>query len=165
MRLAADHSMEFRENAVPCKRKGVHFMITKKASGFYVGVVAALLCVASAVMYGTKVSKMQYKEPIFNSTVCVLLAAAAVIGLAMLLINKLAGFAPVILCAGSGIGLLMAARKIIWPIADTIYGIEPFAQINELLLCVGLMAASFVVSEIALYLKKTKTVTAKTTAA
>lgn len=132
---------------------------TKKAAGFYVGFLAALLCIASAVMYGTKVSKMQYKETIFNSNVCIFLGAAAGVAILMLLINKLAAYAPVILCAASGISLLMAARLVIWPIADTIYGIEPFAQINDLILCLGLMAGSFVFSEVALYLKKTKTVT------
>lgn len=131
---------------------------TKKAAGFYVGILAALLCIVSAVMYGTKVSKMQYKEPIFSSNVCLILGVAAGIAIVMLLINKLAGYAPVLLCAASGISFLMAVRLIIWPIADTIYGIEPFGQINDLFLCVGLMVGSFVISEIALYMKKTKEV-------
>lgn len=131
-------------------------MTTKKAAGFYVGILASLLCIISAVMYQTQVSKMQYKEPIFNSNVTILLVAAGVIAIALLLVNKLAGFAPVVLCAGSGIAFLMAVRLIIWPIADTIYGIEPFGQINTLITCVALMVLSFLVAEVSLYLRKTK---------
>lgn len=130
----------------------------KKAAGFYVGIVAALLCIASAVMYGMKFSSITYKEKIYDSNVCLLLGITAGVAIVMLLINKLAGFAPVVLCAGSGIAFLMYVHLIIWPVADTIYGIEPFQHMDELITCAVLLVLSFVFSEISLYMKKTKEV-------
>lgn len=128
----------------------------KKALGFYVGIIAAALCIASAVMYGTKFSSITYKEKIYDSNVCLLLGVTAGVAIVMLLINKIAAYAPVVLCAGSGIACLMFIRLMIWPISDTIYGIEPFQHMDELITCAVLLVLSFVFSEISLYMKKTK---------
>lgn len=134
------------------KRNGLQ----SKAAGFYVGLVAAILCIVSAIMYGVSFSRIQYKEPIFNSSVCILLVAAAVLAVIFIFVDKLAPFAPVFLCIGSGISLMMFIHVIIWPVSDTIYGIEPFTHMNELVLCFVLIALSFIVSEVSLYLKKVK---------
>lgn len=131
--------------------------LQNKAAGFYAGLVAAVLCVAAAIAYGVTFSGIQYKENIFDVTVCILLAAAAVIAAVMLFVDKLAPFAPVLLCAGSGIALMMYIHVIIWPVSDTIYGIEPFTHMNELVLCAVLIVLSFLVSEVSLYMKKVKT--------
>ncbi|EET61262.1 hypothetical protein BRYFOR_06907 [Marvinbryantia formatexigens DSM 14469] len=128
----------------------------KKAAGFYVGIIAAVLCIASAVVYGMKFSSITYKEKIYDSNVCLLLGITAAVAIIMLLINKIAAYAPVVLCAGSGIACLMFVRLMIWPISDTIYGIEPFQHMNELYTCAALLVLSFVFSEISLYMKKTK---------
>lgn len=127
-----------------------------KAAGFYAGLLAALLCIASAAVYGLWFSKIQYKEAIFDKTVCIVLAVAAVAGIALLFVGKLAPYAPVLLCAGSGVALLLFIHAMIWPISDTIYGIEPFPHMQELTTCAVLLVLSFVVSEVSLYLKKTK---------
>ena len=102
----------------------------KKALGFYVGIIAAVLCAVSAFMYGTKFSSITYKEKIYDSNICLLL--------------------------GSGIAFLMFIRMMIWPISDTIYGIEPFQHMNEIYICAALLVLSFLFSEISLYMKKTK---------
>ncbi len=128
----------------------------KKASGFYVGIIAAVLCIAAAVMYGMKFSSITYKETIYDSNVCLLLGITAGVAIIMLFINKIAAYAPVVLCAGSGIACLMFVRLMIWPISDTIYGIEPFQHMNELYTCAVLLVLSFLFSEVSLYLKKTK---------
>lgn len=130
--------------------------LQNKGAGFHAGLAAAILCAAAAAAYGVTFSKIEYKEPIFDSTVCVLLAVVAVIAAAMLFVAKLAPFAPVVLCAGSGVALLMYIHVIIWPVSDTIYGIEPFTHMSELILCAVLLALSFVVSEVSLYLEKIK---------
>ena len=74
----------------------------------------------------------------------------------MLFVDKLAPFAPVLLCAGSGIALMMYIHAIIWPVSDTIYGIEPFTHMTELIACAVLIVLSFLVSEVSLYMKKVK---------
>lgn len=129
---------------------------TKKAAGFYMGIIAALLCLGAAAMYGLKFSAISYKEPVFNAAICILLCGTAGISIILLFIRKADGFAPVLLSLGSGIGLLMYGKMMIWPISDTIYGIEPFPYMNEVTVCAVLLALSFVFSEISLYMKKTK---------
>lgn len=131
-------------------------VLQNKAAGFYAGLLAVVLCIVSAAAYGITFSGIQYKEPIFNATVCILLAVAAVVSAGMLFVDMLAPFAPVLLCAGSGIALLMYVHAIIWPVSDTIYGIEPFTHMSELILCAVLLVLSFVISEVSLYLKKVK---------
>ena len=42
----------------------------------------------------------------------------------------------------------------IWPVSDTIYGIEPFPAFTQLVVCAALLAATLVVSEVVLYMKK-----------
>ena len=74
----------------------------------------------------------------------------------LLYTSKIAAYAPVVLCAGSGIAFLMFIRMMIWPISDTIYGIEPFQHMNEIYICAALLVLSFLFSEISLYMKKTK---------
>lgn len=134
-------------------------MSTKKAIGFYIGIVAAVLCIITAVMYNIKFSPISYKEQVYDSNICILLAATAIISVVMLFVQKLMGFAPVVLCAGSGISALMYVKMVIWPVSDTIYGIEPFAQINEVIICAILLVVSFILSECSLYMKKSKEVT------
>lgn len=131
--------------------------LQNKAAGFYAGLVAAALCAASAIVYGITFRAIEYKEPIFDLTICVLLGVAAVIAAVILFVDMLAPYAPVVLCAASGIALLMYVHVIIWPVSDTIYGIEPFTHMSELITCAILLGLSFLVSEVSLYLKKVKT--------
>lgn len=131
-------------------------LLKNKAAGFYAGLAAAVLCIVSAAAYGVNFSGIDYKEPIFDVTICVLLAVAAVVAAVMLFVDKLAPFAPVLLCLGSGVSLMMYVHAIIWPVSDTIYGIEPFTHMSELILCAVCLVLSFLISEISLYMKKVK---------
>lgn len=131
-------------------------MIRKKPVGFYIALLAAVLSVASALIYGLQFSEMVYKEPVFNSNISILLGATAVIALIMLFFEKLINYAPVVLCLGTGISFLMYVEMIIWPVSDTIYGIEPFPYIDTVVLCTVLILLSFILSEFSLYMKKAK---------
>ncbi len=130
--------------------------LQNKAIGFYVGLASALLCAVTAIVYAVAFSGIQYKEQVFDSTVCVLLIAAGVIAAVMLFFDRLAGFAPVLLCAASGVSLLLYIHAVIWPISDTIVGIEPFPEFTELVVCMVLLVVSFVISEASLYMKKSR---------
>ena len=132
--------------------------LQNKAPGFYVGLVACVLAIAAAVVYGVTFPSIVYKEPVFDVTICIIMAASGVIAAALLLINnKTAGFVPTVLAVGSGISFFMFVRMVIWPVADTIYGIEPFPQFTELVTVAALILGTLVVSEVALYMKKYKT--------
>lgn len=131
--------------------------LNKVSLGFYMTAFSALLAVISAVCYGLLFSGIQYKEPVFNVAICILLPVAAIAAVVLLLSGKqFAGFSPAIMCLSSGISFLMFVKMVIWPISDTIYGIEPFPQITQLIICAVLFLLNFVVSEVALYMKKYK---------
>lgn len=127
----------------------------KKASGFYMTFVCCALAIASAVCYGVFFKGIEYKEPVFDLRICVILAAAGVLSAVLLLVNQhTAGFAPALLCLGSGISIMLFVKIAIWPVSDTVYGIEPFPAFTQLVVCAALLVVTLVASEIALYLKK-----------
>lgn len=128
-----------------------------KAPGFFITLAGCVLAVVSAICYGVLFPSIEYKEPVFNVTICIILAVAGVAGAVLLLVNEhTAGFGPALLCLGSGIAFLMYVKMVIWPIADTVYGIEPFPQFTQLVICFVLMVVTFIVAEVALYMKKFK---------
>jgi len=53
---------------------------------------------------------------------------------------------------------MMFVKMVIWPVADTIYGIEPFPEFTQLVICAVAIVVTLVVSEVALYMKKYKAV-------
>lgn len=128
-----------------------------KALGYFVSLAGCALAAVSAICYGVLFSGITYKEPVFDITICILLAVAGVAGAALLFVSeRTAGFAPALLCLASGISFLMFIKMVIWPIADTIYGIEPFPQFTQIIVCAVLLVVTLVVSEAALYMKKYK---------
>lgn len=130
-------------------------MTSKKAPGFYAGMLACVLAIAAAVCYGVVFPGIEYKEQVFDIRICVILAAAGILAAVLLLAGeRTAGFAPALLCLGSGVALMLFINIASWPVSDTIYGIEPFPQITQLVVCAALIAAALVVGEIALYLRK-----------
>lgn len=132
-----------------------------KAPGYFISFAACVLAVVSAICYGVLFSGIEYKEPVFDLKICIILAAAGVIGAVLLVLGeRTAGFAPAVLCLASGISIMMFIKMVIWPIADTVYGIEPFPQFTQLVTCAVLIAATLLVSEVVLYLKKYQTKTA-----
>ena len=126
-----------------------------KAPGYFISFAACVLAVVSAICYGVLFSGIEYKEPVFDLKICIILAAAGVIGAVLLVLGeRTAGFAPAVLCLASGMSIMMFIKMVIWPISDTIVGIEPFPQFTQLVTCAVLIAATLLVSEVVLYLKK-----------
>ncbi len=127
----------------------------KKAPGYFISLFTCVLAVVSAICYGVLFQKIEYKEPVFDLRICVILAAAGVAAAVLLLVNeRTAGFAPAVLCLGSGIAIMMFVKMVIWPVADTIYGIEPFPQFTQLVTCAVMLVVTLVASEVVLYMKK-----------
>lgn len=128
-----------------------------KALGFYLSFVACVLAVATAICYFVLFSGIEYKEPVFDMTISIIMGVSGIVGAVLLLMGKkTAGFGPALLCLSSGISLLMFVKMVIWPVADTIYGIEPFPQFTQLVICAVALVATLVISEVALYMKKYK---------
>ncbi|MEQ2443107.1 hypothetical protein WMO64_06460 [Pseudoflavonifractor sp. CLA-AP-H29] len=128
---------------------------SKKAPGFYVTLFSCVLAIVSAVCYGVIFREIEYKEPVFDLRICIIMAAAGVVAAVLLFVNeRTAGFAPALLCLGSGISLMLFIKIAIWPVSDTIYGIEPFPAFTQLVACAVLLVVTLVVSEVVLYMKK-----------
>lgn len=130
---------------------------SKKSFGFYATLFSCVLAIAGAICYGVMFPNIEYKEQVFDVRICIILAAAGVIAAVLLLAGeRTAGFAPTVLCLGSGISLMLFVQIAIWPVSDTIYGIEPFPQITQLIVCAALIVVTLVVAEVGLYTKKYK---------
>lgn len=128
-----------------------------KAPGYYVSLAACVLAVVAGICYGVLFRTIEYKEPVFDVTISIILAVSGVIGAALVLASKhTVGFAPAVLCFGTGISMMMFVKMVIWPVADTIYGIEPFPQFTQLVICAVAIVLTLIVSEVALYMKKFK---------
>ncbi|MBR1814221.1 MAG: hypothetical protein IJ773_10405 [Lachnospiraceae bacterium] len=128
-----------------------------KAAGYYVTMLACVLSIAAAIAYGVLFSAIEYKEPVFDQRICLILGVAAVVAFLLLVISKpTAGFAPAILCVASGISFMMFVMMVIWPVSDTIYGIDPFPQFTQLVICAALILLTLLFSEVALYMRKYK---------
>lgn len=128
---------------------------SKKVAGFYVTLFSCILAIASAICYGVLFKGIEYKEPVFDVRICVIMAAVGIVAAILLLVNeRTAGFAPALLCLGSGISFMLFIKIAIWPVSDTIYGIEPFPQFTQLVVCAVLLVVTLVVSEVVLYMKK-----------
>lgn len=83
-------------------------MTSKKAPGFYAGMLACVLAIAAAVCYGVVFPGIEYKEQVFDIRICVILAAAGILAAVLLLAGeRTAGFAPALLCLGSGVALML----------------------------------------------------------
>ena len=127
----------------------------KKAPGYIVAMFSCVLAIVSTICYGVLFQKIEYKEPVFDVRICVILAVAGIAAAVLLLAGeRTAGFAPAVLCLGSGVAVMMFVKMIIWPVADTVYGIEPFPQFTQLVTCAVLFVVTLVASEVVLYMKK-----------
>lgn len=134
----------------------------EKVLGYYVSLAASVLAVAAAICYGVLFSAIEYKEPVFDVTICIILGVCGVAAAALTILDKRTiGFAPALLCVGSGISIMMFVKMVIWPVADTIYGIEPFPEFTQLVICAVLLVLTLLVSEVALYMKKCRAVKAE----
>lgn len=130
-------------------------MNSKKAIGYYISLFACAMAVATAICYGVLFRGIEYKMPVFDVRICIILAVAGIGGAALLLAGeRTAGFAPAVLCLGSGISIMMFIKMIVWPVSDTIYGIEPFPQFKQLIICALMLVITLIVSEVVLYMKK-----------
>lgn len=129
----------------------------KKAFGFYVSFVSALLSIASGLLYAHYFRGMTYTHGELFSVpaffLCVLGGVAAII---CLFIRHLEGYAPAIVGVCSGFATLMYIHKMVWPIADVFTAIDPVKFAGNMYILFGVMVGTWVVSEIALYMKKVK---------
>ena len=80
---------------------------TRRPVGFYVSILAALLCLTSAIIYSVHFRGINYSHgSLFSDAAFIWLISAAALSIIMLFI-RLENFAPVVLCVASGLALLV----------------------------------------------------------
>ena len=62
---------------------------SKKAAGFYVTLFSCILAIASAICYGVLFKGIEYKEPVFDVRICVIMAAVGIVAAVLLLVVTL----------------------------------------------------------------------------
>ena len=125
-----------------------------RPAGFYISIVAALLCLVSAIIYSLNFRGVNYSHgSLFSDAAFIWLISASALSIIMLFI-RLENFAPVILCIASGLSLLVYIHHMVWPIADIFTAIDPVSFVPQLILCGALLLISFILSEVSLYMKK-----------
>lgn len=131
----------------------------KKAFGFYVSFLSALISIAGGVLYAYYFRGVDYTHgPLFSVPAFWLLVLGGVAGIICLFVRHLEGYAPAIIGVCSGFATLMYIHKMVWPIADVFTAIDPVKFAGNMYILFGVLVAAFIVSEVGLYLRKVKPV-------
>lgn len=129
----------------------------KKKFGFYVVIVAAILCLAAGAYYEYVhgyfgLAQSSHKDNYEAIVMWLLVGGAAVAGVC-LAIGKF-GLASFAVTAASGVSIALFVHKCYWYVTDVLYGIDEKQFDPKFFIFVGLMAAAFLVGEISVYTKK-----------
>lgn len=127
------------------------FDLSKKGKGFYAASLAAILCLVTAIYYQITYSGDQY----YSSGVFFTLLAALPVAVVLFLL-KGDGFVPAALAALSGVAALQFIYAMYWDISVVIVGIDKNSFDTRFIVVCALLAVSFVVSEISIYMKMRK---------
>lgn len=133
----------------------------KKGFGYFVTIGAAALAVAAgayfASIHGTFGLDSTHNGVCYDPMILVLLFGGAVVAVALALLNR-CGLAAAITAAAPGAALCVFVHKCYWYVVDVFVGIDEKHGFDpRFITFVALIAAAFLVGEIAIYTRKTKT--------
>ncbi len=138
-------------------RDGKEFHM-KKGFGVYVTILAGLLSAAAGIFLQVQGGVFgAMKRQCYDPIVVGLLIGALVVALALIAIKKY-GLAAAAVTAMSGVALCKFAtvHDAYWYVADVFIAIDEKGFDQNFLIFAGLVAAAFVVGEIAIYSRKVK---------
>lgn len=132
----------------------------KKGFGFYVTILAALVSLAAGV-YFQMIGGMFGLDNTHNGNCYEVAIVGLLIGGAALAVVcsaiKRSGFASALLTAASGASICLFVHKCYWYVVDVFVGIDEKHGFDpKFMTFTALLVAAFLVSEIALYCRKTK---------
>ena len=133
----------------------------KKGFGYFVTIGAAALAVAAgayfASIHGTFGLDSTHNGVCYDPMILVLLFGGAVVAVVLALLNR-CGLAAAITAAAPGAALCVFVHKCYWYVVDVFVGIDEKHGFDpRFITFVALIAAAFLVGEIAIYTRKTKT--------
>ncbi|MBQ8092954.1 MAG: hypothetical protein IJ242_05190 [Clostridia bacterium] len=133
---------------------------SKKSFGFYVTLAAAVLSLAAGffflVIHGTFGLDSTHNGVCYDVRIVALLIGGAAVAILLSAINKY-GLASAVTAIAPGVAICIFIHKCYWYVVDVFVGIDEKHGFDpRFMTFVGLIAAAFVIGEIAIYCRKTK---------
>ena len=134
---------------------------SKKSFGFYIVLLAIALTLAAGiyfiVIHGTFGLANTHNGDCYDPLIVYLLIGGAGLTLILTLIKRY-GLASAVSAAVPGAGICLFAHKCYWYVTDVFMGIDEvkFNFDPRFIIFSSLIAAAFVIGEVAIYVKKTK---------
>ena len=130
----------------------------KKGFGFYVTILAAILGLAAGIyflsIHGTFGLDSTHNGVCFDPMIVALLLGGAALAAILMAVKKF-GLASLVTCAAPGIALCVFIHKCYWYVVDVFVGIDEKPGFDpRFITFTALIAAAFVVGEIAIYTRK-----------
>ena len=133
---------------------------SKKGFGFYVLLLAAVLAVAAGVyfliIHGTFGLDSTHNGDCYDPIITALLIGGAALAVILALIKKY-GLASAVTAIAPGVAICLFVHKCYWYVVDVFIGIDEKHGFDpRFITFVALIAAAFVIGEVAIYVRKTK---------
>ena len=133
---------------------------SKKGFGFYILLLAAVLAVAAGVyfliIHGTFGLDSTHNGDCYDPLITALLIGGAAVAVILSLVKKY-GLASAVTAIAPGVALCLFVHKCYWYVVDVFIGIDEKHGFDpRFITFVALIAAAFVIGEVAIYVRKTK---------
>ena len=133
---------------------------SKKGFGFYVLLLAAVLAVAAGVyfliIHGTFGLDSTHNGDCYDPIITALLIGGAALAVILALMKKY-GLASAVTAIAPGVAICLFVHKCYWYVVDVFIGIDEKHGFDpRFMIFTGLIAAAFVIGEVAIYVRKTK---------
>ena len=133
---------------------------SKKGFGFYVVLLAAFAALAAGiyfvVIHGTFGLDSTHNGNCYDPLITWLLIGGAVIAVGLTVLKRY-GLASAVTAIVPGAALCLFVHKCYWYVVDVFIGIDEKHGFDpRFMIFTGLIAAAFVIGEVAIYVKKTK---------
>ena len=133
---------------------------SKKGFGFYVLLLAAVLAVAAGVyfliIHGTFGLDSTHNGDCYDPIITALLIGGAALAVILALIKKY-GLASAVTAIAPGVAICLFVHKCYWYVVDVFIGIDEKHGFDpRFITFAALIAAAFVIGEVAIYVRKTK---------
>ena len=133
---------------------------SKKGFGFYAILAAVLAALAAGIyflaIHGTFGLDSTHNGDCYDPIITALLIGGAAVAVILSLVKKY-GLASAVTAIAPGVALCLFVHKCYWYVVDVFIGIDEKHGFDpRFMIFTGLIAAAFVIGEVAIYVKKTK---------
>ena len=133
---------------------------SKKGFGFYVVLLAAVAALAAGIyflaIHGTFGLDSTHNGDCYDPLITWLLIGGALVAVGLTVLKRY-GLASAVTALVPGAALCLFIHKCYWYVVDVFVGIDEKHGFDpRFMIFTGLIAAAFVIGEVAIYLKKTK---------